>query len=109
MFGRDRRLIGEALAVVVVGASLSACSSGVPKARASAAPRSEESAAAPIRAAFYYPWFPETWGAANAAPSTNYHPQLGRYSSSDLSVVRRHIAEMEYGQSACVGQMFFEN
>jgi hypothetical protein len=50
----------------------------------------------PIRAAFYYPWFPETWG-SSSNPFTNYHPSLGLYDSSDASVIRQHIAAMQYG------------
>jgi hypothetical protein len=49
-----------------------------------------------IRAAFYYPWFPEQWGSDPAAPFTNYHPTRGHYSTT-LDVVKAHIAEMLYG------------
>jgi phosphoesterase family protein/glycosyl hydrolase family 99 len=50
----------------------------------------------PIRAAFYYPWFPETWGPSSDR-FTNYHPSLGWYDSSDVGVVSQHIAAMQYG------------
>jgi len=50
-----------------------------------------------IRAAFYYPWFPETWGQQPASPFTNYVPSAGSYSSDDLATVRSQIAEMQYG------------
>ena len=50
----------------------------------------------PIRAAFYYPWFPETWG-STSNPFTNYHPSLGLYDSSDASVIANHIRAMQYG------------
>lgn len=46
--------------------------------------------ALPIRAAFYYPWYPETWGAG-----TNYHPTLGQYDSSTASVIQQHVAWMQ--------------
>ena len=49
----------------------------------------------PIRAGFYYPWFPETWGPI-AAPDTHYHPTAGFYSSNDSVVFARHIEEMTY-------------
>ncbi|HEX8941196.1 MAG TPA: hypothetical protein VF763_13635 [Candidatus Limnocylindrales bacterium] len=49
----------------------------------------------PIRAAFYYPWFPESWSQAGFDPFTNYHPSLGFYST--LAVVRQHIAALQYG------------
>ncbi|MFL5789874.1 MAG: DNRLRE domain-containing protein, partial [Actinomycetota bacterium] len=50
----------------------------------------------PIRAAFYYPWFPETWGPSTDR-FTNYHPSLGWYDSSNVGVVSEHIAAMQYG------------
>ena len=50
----------------------------------------------PIRAAFYYPWFPETWGPVSNR-YTHYTPTLGYYSSSDMATIDDHIARMEYG------------
>ena len=51
----------------------------------------------PIRAAFYYPWFPEAWNQLGIYPYTNYTPTLGYYSSSDLNIIKQHIAMMQYG------------
>jgi hypothetical protein len=51
----------------------------------------------PIRAAFYYPWFPESWTQSGTFPFTNYHPSLGYYSAADKSTVQKHIAAMQYG------------
>lgn len=51
----------------------------------------------PIRAAFYYPWFPESWKQQGFDPFTNYQPVLGYYDSSDMSVIKQHIADMQYG------------
>jgi hypothetical protein len=45
--------------------------------------------AAPIRAAFYYPWYPET-------TFGKYTPSTGAYDSSDDSVIRQHIYAMQY-------------
>ena len=50
---------------------------------------------APIRAGFYYPWFPETWGPI-ATPDTQYHPTAGFYNSDTTAVITRHIQEMTY-------------
>lgn len=50
----------------------------------------------PIRAAFYYPWFPEAWTQLGIYPYTNYTPQSGYYSSADLNIVKQHIAMMQY-------------
>ena len=51
----------------------------------------------PIRAAFYYPWFPEAWNQQGMNPFTNYHPSLGFYDSGSTSVIKQHIAAMQYG------------
>ena len=50
----------------------------------------------PIRAVFYYPWFPEAWNQQGFNPFTNYNPSLGFYDAS-LAVTRQHIAAMQYG------------
>ena len=51
----------------------------------------------PIRAAFYYPWFPEAWTQKGIYPYTNYTPKLGYYSSTDQAILKQHIAMMQYG------------
>lgn len=45
----------------------------------------------PIRAAFYYPWFPETehW-------SSQFTPTLGKYESADPAVINKHIDMAQY-------------
>jgi hypothetical protein len=53
----------------------------------------------PIRGIFYYPWFPEAWHQKGYDPYTNFHPSLGRYSLNDLSVAKRHVAQMLYANS----------
>ncbi|TDC60126.1 hypothetical protein E1258_15730 [Micromonospora sp. KC207] len=53
-------------------------------------------APAVIRAAFYYPWFPEAWRQQGLDPFTNYVPARGRYSIEE-SVVRAQVADMRYG------------
>jgi hypothetical protein len=52
--------------------------------------------APPIRAAFYYPWFPETWTVNGQHVA--YNPLLGYYDSSDQSVVDSHIHGLDYGK-----------
>lgn len=59
----------------------------------SAAPGAGTTAPFPIRGIFYYGWYPGTWPAG-----THYHPLLGRYSSADPTVIRRHIAWMQYAR-----------
>ena len=51
----------------------------------------------PIRAAFYYPWFPETWGNLSA-PYTHHRPSAGYYRSDDVDIIQGHIRAMEYGK-----------
>jgi hypothetical protein len=56
----------------------------------------------PIRAAFYYPWFPEAWSQKNPItgvqinPYTEYHPSLGFYSSEDNAVRLAHLQALAY-------------
>ena len=51
----------------------------------------------PIRAAFYYPWFPEAWNQGGINPYTKYLPQPdGYYDSSSTTVIDEHIARMQY-------------
>jgi hypothetical protein len=51
----------------------------------------------PLRAAFYYPWFPEEWAKYGVKPYTRYAPTLGYYDSGDPAIVDQHIAAMKYG------------
>jgi Glycosyl hydrolase family 99/Calcineurin-like phosphoesterase len=46
--------------------------------------------ALPTRAAFVYPWYPETWTVGGFYP--HFHPSLGYYDSSNASVVQQHVA-----------------
>jgi hypothetical protein len=47
----------------------------------------------PIRAAFYYPWYPENF----QPPGSRYTPSAGHYSVDDPAVVDRQIRDMQYG------------
>lgn len=49
--------------------------------------------ALPVRAAFYYPWYPENF----AAGDSHYTPSAGDYSVDDPSTVDRQIQDMQYG------------
>ena len=51
----------------------------------------------PIRAAFYYPWFPEAWTQQGIYPYTNYKPTMGYYGLSDPEIVKKQIKAMMYG------------
>ena len=50
--------------------------------------------ALPLRATFYYPWYPD-----NFAPGdTHYTPSAGDYSVDDPATVDRQIEDMQYGE-----------
>jgi hypothetical protein len=51
----------------------------------------------PLRAAFFYPWYPDAWTQNGTYPYSNYVPSAGYYSSSNRSLIDRQIKAMEYG------------
>jgi hypothetical protein len=61
-----------------------------------ARPTDDLQPALPLRATFYYPWFPEAWNQKGINPYINYHPTDGFYDSSDPAAIRRHIDSMQY-------------
>ena len=52
--------------------------------------------ALPVRAAFYYAWFPELWTLGGLTPYTHYQPSLGFYDSGSADVLRDHVTAMRY-------------
>jgi PKD repeat protein len=52
----------------------------------------------PIRAAFYYPWFPEAWNQQGFNPFTMYTPTLGYYDSSASTTLSAHLDAFQYGK-----------
>lgn len=52
----------------------------------------------PIRAAFYYPWFPDAWNQNGISPFTDHHPALGFYDSTDDAVRDAHLRALTYGR-----------
>lgn len=52
----------------------------------------------PLRAAFYYAWFPNAWTQQNIYPYTNYTPSLGFYDSGEETIIHNHIEAMQYGK-----------
>jgi hypothetical protein len=57
-------------------------------------------AGAPLRAVFYYPWFPEAWTQQGVFPYTNFHPSAGYYDGASPAVLTQQIAAMQYGHIA---------
>jgi glycosyl hydrolase family 99 len=50
----------------------------------------------PIRATFYYAWYPEAWSRDGVFPYSKYFPSLSFYSADDATVVHDHVAAMQY-------------
>jgi hypothetical protein len=50
----------------------------------------------PIRAAFYYAWYPEAWFRYPVIPYSRFRPSLDLYSADDARVVRAHTDAMLY-------------
>ncbi len=50
----------------------------------------------PIRATFYYAWYPEAWLREPFIPYSFFHPTLAYYSAADAHVVRAHTDAMRY-------------
>jgi hypothetical protein len=50
----------------------------------------------PIRAAFFYDWFPEAWRQQGLDPFTHYTPSRGFYDSGRRSVIAGQVAAMRY-------------
>jgi hypothetical protein len=45
----------------------------------------------PIRAMFYYPWFPNAWRQGGVSPFTRYHPTIGYYDGTSSSVIEQQM------------------
>jgi hypothetical protein len=50
----------------------------------------------PIRAAFYYAWYPEAWFRYPVIPYSRFRPSLDFYSADDARIVRAHTDAMLY-------------
>jgi hypothetical protein len=50
----------------------------------------------PLRGAFYYSWYPQTWTVGGA--HVFYNPELGYYNSDDVSVATQHVEDLEYAK-----------
>jgi hypothetical protein len=50
----------------------------------------------PIRAAFYYAWYPEAWTRDGIFPYSIFHPSLGYYDADEATVVRSETEALLY-------------
>jgi hypothetical protein len=50
----------------------------------------------PIRAAFYYAWYPEAWTRDAIFPYSIFHPSLGFYDADEAPVVKRETDALRY-------------
>lgn len=64
-----------------------------PTASPTVGPTPDPQPAFPIRAAFYYPWFPEAWNQQGLNPFSHYTPSLGYYDTG--AVIGQHVAAMQ--------------
>lgn len=91
-------VLGFVVAVVIAAAvSCAEVAEGRRPARPNPAANSQTEPTLPLRAAFYYPWFPQAWTQQSIYPYTKYNPILGFYDSSSPAVIANHIAAMQYG------------
>jgi hypothetical protein len=87
------------LSLAVAGACCLVC--GPAGARPAAA------TAFPIRAAFYYPWYPGAWKQQGMNPFTRYHPSLGLYNGGSPAVVAEQAETMQsVGLNALIASWF---
>jgi hypothetical protein len=95
----DRRRRNGLLAGVV-GTLAAVIGAGLPCAAGAFAGSGRTTAAqpAPIRAAFVYPWFPESWKQLQYDPFTNYTPSAGLYDSGAPAVIARQLQARAYGR-----------
>jgi Glycosyl hydrolase family 99/Dockerin type I domain len=71
---------------------------GIPVATPTQVVEQDKQPSLPVRAAFYYPWFPEAWTQSSHYPYTNYHPSLGFYSTVDSATLNNQIQALLYGR-----------
>lgn len=50
----------------------------------------------PIRATFYYAWYPEAWTRYGTFPYSKFRPTLSFYTADDGTIVRAHTDAMRY-------------
>jgi hypothetical protein len=74
-----------------LGGSEPSTNAGLHKASPSASAKAA-SVSLPLRATFYYPWYPENF----ANNGSHYTPSAGQYNGDDAKVVDRQIADMQY-------------
>jgi glycosyl hydrolase family 99 len=83
---RERVLVAVCAAALVASLPAAAAQRAVPR-----------QPGFPLRAAFYYPWFPGAWRQKGLEHYSLYTPTLGYYSSGDPNVIRSHVRAMLYG------------
>jgi hypothetical protein len=59
-------------------------------------PPGDDDVVLPARAAFYYPWYPQTWSVNGS--QVFFQPTLGYYSSDDTAVVDQHIDDLDHAK-----------
>ncbi|HYX85303.1 MAG TPA: fibronectin type III domain-containing protein [Gaiellales bacterium] len=88
--------LGSTLRVSVTATNMAGSSTAISAPTAPVAGPADIQPSFPIRAAFYYPWYPQTWTVNGHYP--HYTPSLGYYDSSSTAVIQQHVQAMEYGK-----------
>jgi hypothetical protein len=92
---------GPRLVLVTVDPTADAAAAGADSSAPGAT--GDQQPTAPIRAGFYYPWFPEAWRQQGKDPFSVYQPSAGYYDSSSAAVIASHIDAMRYaGMQAAI-------
>jgi len=87
--------LGSTLRAAVTGTNTGGSNTAVSNATPTVTGGTDVQPSFPIRAAFYYPWYPQTWTVGGQYP--HYMPSLGYYDSSSSTVIQQHVHAMEYG------------
>ncbi len=88
--------LGSTLRVAVTGTNVAGSSVAVSAPTAPVSGPADIQPSFPVRAAFYYPWYPQTWTVNGHYP--HFTPTLGYYDSSSTAVIQQHIQALEYGK-----------
>jgi hypothetical protein len=85
---QTRAVVAGVAAALLAAIGLTA----LPSEAGAAAPAAVVNTAFPIRATFYYPWYPENF----TSPGSEYVPSAGHYNGDDPAVVDRQISDLQY-------------
>ncbi len=89
-----RLIVDDGGRIGVVHGSTPLWMNGLPRGIYQTPPAPSDDLQFPIRGAFYYPWYPETW-TVNGKP-VKFMPELGNYKTGNPTVVEAHVDALNY-------------